>query len=112
MKSLHASSCLLVWLCLSAFMLTEPVWAAPCTTATSECTEWVTLPESSSRLLVYSIYSLDARNEGITRGLIVVHGGGRNADGYFRDSLAAAFLAGGSRRLDRYLAAFRIEQWR
>ena len=94
MKCLRTAFCLSVWLCVSAFMLSEPVWAAPCTTATAECTEWVTLPEGSSRLLVYRTYPLEARNEGITRGLIMVHGGGRNGDDYFRDSLAAAFLAG------------------
>jgi hypothetical protein len=33
-------------------------------------------------------------NEAITRALVVVHGAGRDADNYFRNALAAAFLAG------------------
>ncbi len=94
MKYLHPCSCLLICLSLSAFLLAEPAWAAPCTTATAECTEWVTLPDGSSNLRVYRTYPMGVQNEAITRGLVVVHGGGRNADGYFRDSLAAAFLAG------------------
>jgi pimeloyl-ACP methyl ester carboxylesterase len=46
-----------------------------------------------SRALVYRTHPLDARNEGITRALVVVHGAGRDADNYFRTTLAAAFLA-------------------
>jgi len=65
----------------------------PCTSATSECTEWVSPPDDSSRLLVYRTYPLDMRNEDITRALLMVHGGGRNADDYFRTALTAAFLA-------------------
>lgn len=67
---------------------------APCTSASSECTEWVTLPGSSSRALVYRSYSLSARNEEITRALVMVHGGARNADDYFRTALVPTFLAG------------------
>lgn len=47
-----------------------------------------------ARSLVYRTYSLSARNEAITRALIVVHGAGRDADNYFRNVLGAAFLAG------------------
>jgi pimeloyl-ACP methyl ester carboxylesterase len=61
-------------------------------TATPECTEWVKLGEQS-RSLIYRTYSLDQKNEQITRALIVVHGQGRDADNYFRTSLAATFLA-------------------
>ena len=42
--------------------------------------------------MAYSTYPLDERNPAITRALIVVHGQGRNADGYFRTAAAAAFL--------------------
>jgi len=66
----------------------------PCVTASTDCTEWVTLGEGPWRSLVYRTYPLDARHDGITRALVVVHGQGRNADGYFRTGLAAAFLAG------------------
>jgi hypothetical protein len=67
---------------------------AACTSATSECTEWVTLGKGPWRSLIYRSYSLEERNERITRALIVVHGAGRDADNYYRTSLAAAFLAG------------------
>src|ERR1044071_3087865 len=66
--------------------------AEPCTRATTDCTHWVNLG-GDSRSLVYSTYPLDKKNEQIVRALIVVHGQGRDADNYFRTSLAAAFLA-------------------
>src|SRR5262245_10606366 len=69
-------------------------FAAPCITATSECTEWVRLGTGSSRSLIYRTYALDEKNEKIVRALIVVHGAGRDADNYFRSALAATFLAG------------------
>src|ERR1700677_3811376 len=68
--------------------------AAPCITANPSCTEWVSLGKASARSLIYRTYSLESRNEAITRALIVVHGAGRDADNYFRNGLAAAFLAG------------------
>ena len=70
-----------------------PAMAAACTAATDACVQWVSPGESSSRLLVYSSYPLDKRNEGIRRAVIAVHGGARNADNYFRSIAAAAFLA-------------------
>jgi len=66
--------------------------AEPCTKATPDCTRWVSLG-GESRSLVYSTYPLDKKNEQIVRALIVVHGQGRDADNYFRTSLAATFLA-------------------
>jgi pimeloyl-ACP methyl ester carboxylesterase len=76
-------------------LLTLPVasYAAPCTTAMPACTEWVSLGKSQSRSLIYRTHALDAKNEKITRALIVVHGAGRDADNYFRTAVAAAFLA-------------------
>jgi len=68
--------------------------AAPCTTATSACTEWVSLGGGPWRSMIYRTHSLNEKNDKITRALIVVHGVGRDADNYFRTSLAAAFLAG------------------
>jgi predicted esterase len=68
--------------------------AEPCTKATPDCVRWVNLG-GDSRSLVYSTYPLDKKNEQIVRALIVVHGQGRDADNYFRTSLAATFLAGG-----------------
>src|SRR5262249_46667280 len=70
-----------------------PAAAAPCTDATDDCTQWVAPASGAARLLVYSTYALDKRNEGITRALVTIHGGGRNADNYFRSSVAAGFLA-------------------
>lgn len=67
--------------------------SAQCTTATSRCTEWVPMG-GDARALIYRSYPLDTRNDRITRALIMVHGAGRDADNYFRHSLAAAFLAG------------------
>jgi pimeloyl-ACP methyl ester carboxylesterase len=46
-----------------------------------------------SRLLIYTSYPLEVRNEGITRAFILLHGTSRNADDHFRTALAAAFLA-------------------
>lgn len=67
---------------------------APCTTATPECTEWVPLGTAGSRSMVYRTHPLGTRSERITRALVMVHGQGRDADSYFRSSVAAAFLAG------------------
>jgi pimeloyl-ACP methyl ester carboxylesterase len=76
-------------------LMTAAASAAPCTTATESCTEWVTLAGGPSRSLVYRTYPLNARNETITRAFILVHGAGRDANNYFRTAVAAAFLAGG-----------------
>ena len=67
--------------------------AAPCTSV-AECTEWVALSGGPARSLVYRTHALGTRNTAITRALIVVHGTNRDADNYFRSSLASAFLAG------------------
>lgn len=84
-----ASVCVLVVLALSSAIAAA---TTPCTADKEECIRWVALA-GSSRGLVYSTYSLDERNDSITRALVVIHGGGRNADNYFRTSVAAAFLA-------------------
>ena len=68
--------------------------AAPCIKADPSCTEWLQFGVGPARSLIYRTFSLDTRNESITRALIVVHGAGRDADNYFRSSLAAAFLGG------------------
>jgi pimeloyl-ACP methyl ester carboxylesterase len=66
---------------------------APCVTAATACTEWIPLGDGA-RSLVYRTYPLTARHDGIRRALVMVHGQGRDADNYFRTSVAAAFLAG------------------
>ena len=68
--------------------------AAPCISANQSCTEWVSFGGGAARSLIYRSYPLETRNEAITRALVVVHGAGRDADNYFRNVLAAAFLAG------------------
>jgi pimeloyl-ACP methyl ester carboxylesterase len=71
-----------------------PAAAPACTAATAVCTEWVTLHGGPARSMIYRTYSLDARNDKITRALVMVHGTNRNADHYFTTATAAAFLAG------------------
>jgi pimeloyl-ACP methyl ester carboxylesterase len=68
--------------------------AAPCIAANPSCAEWISLGTAPARSLIYRTYSLETHNEAITRALVVVHGAGRDADNYFRNALAAAFLAG------------------
>lgn len=68
-------------------------YAAPCTTATAVCTEFVKLAGGPARTLVYRSQPLTVKNEKIVRALIVIHGTNRDADNYFRSTLAAAFLA-------------------
>jgi hypothetical protein len=93
MNPVAAKRYLAVLFVLSLFGAGSARAAAPCVEAKSECTGWVTLGGGPARSLVYSTYPLDARNTEITRALIVVHGQNRDADGYFRTSVAAAFLA-------------------
>ena len=68
--------------------------SSPCTTATPSCTEWITLPKQTQRLLVFRNYPLAVRNSTVTRALVFVHGINRDGDNHFRTALAAAFLAG------------------
>jgi len=80
---------------LATTLLAAPVHAAgPCTTASPECTEWVSLGGGPQRSLVYRTYPLDVKNEAITRVFVLIHGAGRDADNYFRSATAAAFLGG------------------
>lgn len=83
---LFASLCLVP---LLAFGQTQ----SPCLRASDACTEWVTLDEGPQRGLVYRTYALNQPNTQIEHAVIVIHGQGRNADGYFRHALAGAFLA-------------------
>jgi len=73
-------------------LLASLAFGGPCAVANASCTEWVAL--GTGRSLIYRTYALETRNEGVTRALIMVHGAGRDADNYFRNALAAAFLAG------------------
>jgi pimeloyl-ACP methyl ester carboxylesterase len=79
---------------LALFLLCASAFGAPCTTATTDCTEWLTFGGGPSRSLLYRTYPLEGRHENITRALIVIHGAGRDANNYFRTAVAAAFLDG------------------
>ena len=68
------------------------VAAQPCTMATAACSRWVSL-DTGARSKVYATYPLDVASDRITGVLLVVHGGGRNADAAFRTGVAAATLA-------------------
>ena len=83
-----AMAFLLLLFCISS------TTAAPCTTATPNCTEWIKLGNGQARSLVYRTHSLETSNQDITRVLVMVHGAGRDADNYFRTAVAAGFLAG------------------
>jgi hypothetical protein len=78
---------------VSVLLVSTAAYAAPCTTATAGCTEWVTLGSAPARSLIYRTYPLDTKNEKIIRALVMIHGAGRDADNYFRTAVAAAFLA-------------------
>lgn len=67
--------------------------SAPCLKAQNTCSEWLTLDANGSRSFVYRTHSLTSVNEKIEKVVVVIHGQGRNADGYFRHMLAAGFLA-------------------
>ncbi|HEX3745203.1 MAG TPA: hypothetical protein VHW09_14765 [Bryobacteraceae bacterium] len=79
---------------LLPFLLSASAFAAgPCLIATPACTEFVTLGSGPARTMIYRTFPLTAKNQKITRALIVIHGTNRDADNFFRTALAAAFLA-------------------
>ena len=80
----------------SFLMLTDAsqaIASEPCIKAQDTCTEWVALDANGSRGRIYRTHALSNTHEKIEHAVIVIHGQGRNADGYFRHMLAAAFLA-------------------
>ena len=82
--------------CLALLVLAvQPTSAqtTPCLKVQNSCSEWVILDANGSRGLIYRTHGLADFNEKIERVVVVVHGQGRNADGYFRHMLAAGFLA-------------------
>jgi pimeloyl-ACP methyl ester carboxylesterase len=84
----------LLLLITAAYAAMKPAPPPPCTSATPECTEWLTFGAGPARSLFYRNYSLATPNPSIHRALIMVHGTNRNADHYFQTATAAAFLAG------------------
>jgi len=84
-----------VWARAVTLLLSIPTIAdAQCVTRPSTCTEFVSVGPGSGRILVYRNRSLTARNDTVTRALIVVHGAGGPARWEFRNALASAFLTG------------------
>jgi hypothetical protein len=79
---------------LLALWLSAAAYGAPCTTAAAVCTEFVTLNGGPARTMIYRSQPLNVKNKKVARALIVIHGTNRDADNYFRTTLAAAFLAG------------------
>ena len=73
--------------------LSQAASLEPCLKAQDNCTEWVALDANGSRARIYRTHALSSTHEKIEHAVIVIHGQGRNADGYFRHMLAAAFLA-------------------
>ncbi len=65
----------------------------PCLSATSACTEFVTLGGGPAQAMIYRTYSLTEPNPRVRRALIMVHGTMRNADHYFATATGAGFLA-------------------
>src|SRR5437868_10242660 len=92
MKSLAAFITALI--SASVTLATAAAQPAPCVSTAPACTEWITFGGGPARSLIYRTYSIDAPNPRITRALVMVHGAGRDADNYFRNAIAAAFLAG------------------
>jgi hypothetical protein len=66
--------------------------AGPCVTATTDCTEYVSVRGGPSRLMVYRSAPLDLRDSTITDALIVIHGAERDAGLSFRIALGGAVL--------------------
>jgi len=56
---------------LTFLVLAPAASAAPCTSATAACTQWVSL--GSVRAMVYRTYPLDVPNPQIRRALIMGH---------------------------------------
>jgi hypothetical protein len=71
-----------------------PLAAVPCSTASVECSEWLSAQPPPARLMVYTSYPLTVRNDKIERALIIVHGGQRDSNNYFGTAVAAAALSG------------------
>ncbi len=78
----------------AVLLVASAAYAGPCITADRTCTEWISFPGGHSRSMIYRTFPLDEKNEKISRALVVIHGTNRDADNYFRNALAAAFLAG------------------
>lgn len=71
----------------------EPERPVPCTSGNATCAERVEIV-SGRFLPVFSTHLLSEGDADVTRGLIVIHGNGRDADTYFETGVVAAATAG------------------
>lgn len=87
----------------AAALLLAAIGAAPvaraaadpaCIKPAANCSEWLSLPGTPMRALLMRSQPLDRPDAQVTRALVLVHGGGRDADEQLRHGMAAAFLAG------------------
>jgi pimeloyl-ACP methyl ester carboxylesterase len=88
-----AAASVAAWLPL-AMALAQTGQQVPCAKAIRACEHWVTVAGGPARSKVYATYPLDSLNSSVIRGLVMVHGGERDAERYFETATAAAFLAG------------------
>ncbi len=65
-----------------------------CTRAMATCERWIAHAGGKGRSMAYATHSLDEPNAAVSRALIMVHGGERDANRYYETAVAAAFLAG------------------
>ena len=89
----RGSLCGLIALVATAITFSGHAWSAPCVSPVSSCIEWLTVPGTPGRLLLYGTYPLDTKNELVISALVVIHGASRDADNYYRSAIAAGFLA-------------------
>lgn len=75
-------------------VVSAPISAPPCISATAGCQEWVPLGAGKARATVYRSFGLRTPNPRVRRALIMVHGTLRNGDHYFTTATTAAFMAG------------------
>jgi hypothetical protein len=68
--------------------------AAPCVSATPQCTEFVVVRDGPARVLTYRSHALTTSDQAITHAVIVIHGAERDAATSFRIAAASAVLRG------------------
>ena len=77
----------------SSMLVTPGSHNSGCSTANlSECSEQVSLPDGA-KVTVYDNYPMSGSST-VTRAVVVIHGTGRNAEGYFQRMMSAAKTSG------------------
>jgi pimeloyl-ACP methyl ester carboxylesterase len=80
--------------------------AGPCLEATTNCQERLLLDPAGRYVNVYRNYPLTTGAANVERAVIMIHGSGRNGDGYYQTLLASAAVA--ARLFDSELVAIQI----